>query len=72
MRRVHQYYWEDKKRLLKLVIYSLYLLFLKYKVWGLLKDYLKLIFKMSPMKMIKALYNIFIITLLIELGCEEY
>jgi hypothetical protein len=50
----------------------LYLWFLKYKLFSLLVAYFKLIFNMSPMKMVKIIYNAFIIMLLLELGFEEY
>jgi hypothetical protein len=50
----------------------LYLWFLKYKLFSLLGAYFKLIFNMSPMKMVKIIYNAFIIMLLLELGFEEY
>ena len=69
---MYKYLLEDKRRFVTIGLYVAYLWFLKYKVWDLLKEYFRLLFKMSPMKMIKVLYNIFIIMLLIELGLEEY
>lgn len=70
--RIFRYLKEDKRRCIKILVYVLYLWFLKYKLFSLLGAYFKLIFNMSPMKIVKIVYNAFIIMLILELGFEEY
>jgi len=72
VKRTLQHLAADKKRILKLLGYMVYLWFLKFKVYHLLKAYVKLLFKMSPLTMLKSIYNPFIVLLLIQVGLEEY
>lgn len=64
---------EDKQRCLKILIYFVYIWFLKYKLFRLLKEYFQTLIKMNnAMKMLKILYNAFIFMLVLELAVEEY
>mmetsp|Transcript_34499 Transcript_34499/g.33693 ORF Transcript_34499/g.33693 Transcript_34499/m.33693 type:complete len:181 (-) Transcript_34499:39-581(-) len=72
IKRTIRYLFEDKKRLVKLMLYCIYVWFLRYKLFSLLKSYFRLIIKVNPMKMVQVLYNMFILILILELGMEEY
>jgi hypothetical protein len=73
LKKTIAYLKEDKYRCLKILIYFVYIWFLKYKLFKLLKDYFKTLFKMnSALKMLRLLYNAFIFMLVLELALEEY
>jgi len=71
--RTWVYLKEDKQRCFKILIYFVYIWFLKYKLFNLLKEYFQTLLKMNnAMKMLKLLYNAFIFMLVLELAIEEY
>ena len=73
LQRTWVYLKEDKQRCFKILIYFVYIWFLKYKLFNLLKEYFQTLLKMNnAMKMLKLLYNAFIFMLVLELAIEEY
>ena len=55
-----------------MLVYCVYILFLRYKFFTLLKAYAKMISRANKFTMVKAIYNFFVVILILELAMEEY
>lgn len=61
--KIKLHFGQDKSRMIRFLIYFVYLWFLKNRLLNLIRVYYKMVRQMKAMWMLKALYNLFIVTI---------